>query len=216
MSPKIKLEDEKEETKAIKFKSFIAFALLFASINLKPRIEFNEIIPSYYIYFSSVILLFILITCSVNDIKYLNITNKICIFGYTTGLIITGIKGLYLSSNIAIWLIKDHFLASIYALFLMNTISLVGSKIYRKNALGIGDAKFSCMGGAWIGSSGILLALGIAFISAGIFALILKKYRRKWSREFFAFCPFISLGIWIVWLFESLFVMKQLKLIWGI
>tara|TARA_Y100001968_G_C19383458_1_gene731542 strand:+ start:341 stop:616 length:276 start_codon:yes stop_codon:yes gene_type:complete len=83
----------------------------------------------------------------------------------------------------------------------MILIKMVAEKIINRKALGIGDVKLATVGGAFLGLKGIYIAMFIAFLISGIYSSIMlsKGYFKKFQS--FAFAPFISFGILIVWIF---------------
>ena len=108
-------------------------------------------------------------------------------------------------------LIIESLLASLLTLLFMLGIKIFSEKLTKQKCLGIGDAKLSSAGAAWIGLKGIAIALMLAFISAGISSIIAKILKKLKPYQPFAFTPFISLfifGIWVLgedWWIESWF-----------
>jgi prepilin signal peptidase PulO-like enzyme (type II secretory pathway) len=65
--------------------------------------------------------------------------------------------------------------------------------------MGRGDAKLSALIGSWVGIKGLLIAIWLAFVSAGIFVilgLLLKKIKRNEKIPFGVFLSFSGLIVW--------------------
>ena len=56
---------------------------------------------------------------------------------------------------------------------------------------------------AWLGITGLCVAIGIAVFSGALFGVIARISGHLKPREPFPFGPFIALGIWLVWLMGS-------------
>ena len=56
------------------------------------------------------------------------------------------------------------------------------------------------MGGAWLGLSGIGVAMLLAIFAGAVIGSIARLAGRLGPREPFPFGPFIAAGIWLVWL----------------
>jgi len=94
----------------------------------------------------------------------------------------------------------NHLLAASAALLVMEGLSATAERIIGQPALGLGDAKLSAMGGAWLGLAGIAAAMAIAVFSGAVVGLGGRISGRLQPRQAFPFGPFIALGIWLVWL----------------
>ena len=77
--------------------------------------------------------------------------------------------------------------------------------IFKKPAFGVGDAKLFAMSGAWLGFSGLEVAITLSFLIAGIFILfgfIVGSIRRG---DYIPFGPFICISSFLIWTFGSQF-----------
>jgi len=73
-------------------------------------------------------------------------------------------------------------------------INLVGRLLYKKDALGMGDLKLMAMSGFACGDVGIVMAVLIGFLAAGLFfivGMLLKKVR---SDQYLPLGPFLVFG----------------------
>ncbi len=157
----------------------------------------------------TIILLIELIIISVEDIKHNIIPERFCKITFATGVLAI-VSGIFYSSwQTTFSKLINHLFASILAITLMTLIKKISDTIFKTNTLGIGDAKLASIGGIWLGIKGIYIAMTIAFISASIYSLfmIIKGYFKK--LQAYAFAPFISLGVFFVWIFgENWWIQK--------
>jgi len=91
-------------------------------------------------------------------------------------------------------------IAAVLGLLVLEAISAIGERILGQPALGLGDAKLAALGGAWLGSAGLGVALGLAVLSGAVVGSAGRLSGRLGPRQPFAFGPFIAIGIWLVWL----------------
>ncbi len=145
----------------------------------------------------------ILFFISWSDIQSLLIPNSMIQLGFTLGGIMFLASVYYLGTNIIIELFLYLVIQSFTCFAIMFLINKVGESLIQVNLLGIGDAKLASMCTIWIGGEGIFSSMMIAFLTAGCYSLC-KTFTRKNTR--FApipFAPFISGGVWCVWITGS-------------
>ena len=80
------------------------------------------------------------------------------------------------------------------------TSSCIGT-LAKTQVLGLGDSQLASVGGAWLGLAGVTAAICLAFISAAGVGLAGRLSGRLKPFQPFPFGPFISMGIWGVWIF---------------
>jgi leader peptidase (prepilin peptidase) / N-methyltransferase len=68
-----------------------------------------------------------------------------------------------------------------------------------EEGLGLGDAKLFAAGGAWLGWQALPPVLLVSAASALLYVVMERVIRRSDERRI-AFGPWLSAGIWIVWL----------------
>ncbi len=158
--------------------------------------------PRLLVSSSGLCLIVLLLILSFLDISEMYIPSKLCHQGLVLGLIITGIIGCSFSIEKGLSLMLEHLIAAKLFQVIMKTLSILSEKFFKQQALGLGDANLAAMGGGWLGIHGISLAIGIAFISAGLFSFVGILCGKLKRLQPFPFAPFISAGIWGVWLFE--------------
>ena len=69
-----------------------------------------------------------------------------------------------------------------------------------KPALGLGDAKLTALLGAWLGLTGMGLAVTLAVFSGAVVGLLGRLSGRLQPAQPFPFGPFLALGGLAVWL----------------
>ncbi|WP_417452452.1 prepilin peptidase [Kiloniella sp.] len=107
------------------------------------------------------------------------------------------------------------------------------SRLRGREAMGLGDVKFACAIGAWVGWMGLASVILIAAVSALVFYLIRERLRKRSPRlidktgsppemqaeeeldteaseerdsSLLPFGPFLALGLWIIWLHGPIMV----------
>ena len=150
------------------------------------------------ILFCGTILSSILITLAILDFKYFWLPQAITIGGLMLGItssLIIDLSNDFSQFSYSLYSIS----ASLLGLALFYLLSYVGFKIFNKPVMGRGDAKLSALIGAWVGIKGLLIAIWLAFVSAGIFVilgLLLKKIKRNEKIPFGVFLSFSGLIVW--------------------
>lgn len=99
----------------------------------------------------------------------------------------------------------DHAVGTCAGFLSMAALALLYRRLTHREGLGLGDAKLFAAGGAWIGWQGLpsLLLIGAA---SGLLVVLLMRILRPMSNPLdrttaIAFGPFLSAGIWLVWLY---------------
>ena len=62
--------------------------------------------------------------------------------------------------------------------FVFESLRISAKKIYKRDALGKGDSKLVSMIALWLGPVGITLSLGISYVIAAIFILVLYTFKK--------------------------------------
>ena len=116
------------------------------------------------------------------------------------GLTFTGALYLVSPAPEASAVLFNHLLAASAGLLALEGLSAVAERMLGQPALGLGDAKLAAVAGAWLGLSGLLVAMAIAVFSGALFGSIGRVSGRLGPRQPFPFGPFIAFGIWLTWL----------------
>jgi leader peptidase (prepilin peptidase)/N-methyltransferase len=137
-----------------------------------------------------------LLALSLIDFDTMTLPNPLTKSGLVAGIVFHIVLGL-LSANASLAVAK-HLMTSIggaaLGLWLFDGIALLGAVIFKKAAMGAGDAKLAAMMGAWLGWRYLLLASFMACsIGAviGVGAILLSGRTRDQKMPF---GPFLALG----------------------
>ncbi|MEY3930029.1 MAG: hypothetical protein RLZZ516_1739 [Cyanobacteriota bacterium] len=134
------------------------------------------------------------------DLDHLWLPEPLCRWGVLLGLGITAVAGFSHGNDPGREALLGHLLATSTGLLGFEAVSAAGARLLGKPALGLGDAKLAALLGAWLGLSGLGLALTLAVFSGAGFSLIgLLSGRLKRSQPF-PFGPFLAgagLALWV-------------------
>ena len=148
---------------------------------------------------SGVVLVSLLIPLTLIDLDHLWLPESLCRAGVVTGLLASGLAAIAQVSG-GPELLFARCLGACAALLILEGVSHLGERILGQPALGLGDAKLAALGGAWLGLTGIGMALALAVLGGAVIGLTARVLGRLGPREPFPFGPFIATGIWLVWL----------------
>ena len=97
----------------------------------------------------------------------------------------------------------------------MMLLKKLSDSFFKAKSLGIGDAKLASISGIWLGLKGTYIAMSIAFITAGLYSFFMRSKGYFKKLEAFAFTPFISFGIFIVWILGVDWWIQKWWYLWG-
>ncbi len=138
------------------------------------------------------ILIPMLLSAFVIDYKHQIIPNRLNLTMFEIGLIIAFLYGM---SNVAIT--ADMLLGMLVGGGIFLAITLIGSLIYGKEALGFGDVKLMGALGLYFGVANILAISAMSFLIGAILGIILIITKIKKSDEYIPFGPFIVIATFI-------------------
>lgn len=145
--------------------------------------------PMNIIFFYKTTVFSILITITFIDIKTHTIPNRFCAVLFIVSFV------YYLSHN----KIENWYLGlasySLPALLLYSA-----SDIFKKEIIGFGDVKLLCSIGGFLSYTNIkslVYFYEILYISAGLFSIFLIYYKKRNSKTYIAFAPFICFATFI-------------------
>ncbi len=144
------------------------------------------------------------------------IPRKLICQGILFGVMFNSLSFIFDGFNQGVLLLRSQLIGGIFAYVIMISIRNLSGRIFKKEALGLGDAYLAAMGGVWLGLEGINAALSLAFISAGLFALTARLIGTLKPLQAFPFGPFISGGIWGIWLLGQTWWLQSLEAIMGV
>ena len=140
----------------------------------------------------------ILFALAILDFKYFWLPQFLTIGGLVFGLASSLLIDLF--NNFEKFSYSIYSIAgSLLGFSIFYLLSHIGKKFFKKAVMGEGDLKLSALLGAWLGTKGLLIAIWLSFISAGIFviiALLLKKIKRNQKIPFGIFLSFSGLIVW--------------------
>lgn len=167
---------------------FMYVALLYRfGINEEGILQNLELIK-FLILFPMLILAFSI------DLKHRIIPNRLTLTILEIGLIITFIYGIT-NVNMA----KDYILGMLAGGAIFAFITLLGGLIFGKEAMGMGDIKFTGAIGLFFGTYTIAEISLLAFFIAAIFSILVLMFRLilKNKDEYIPFGPFLSISAMI-------------------
>ena len=139
--------------------------------------------PEFLIY--SILALFLLPIAAI-DLKYRLILNKLTVPGFILGMV------LMLGLQIENW--KSLILGALCGGLVIFAIGYLGTLLFKKESMGMGDVKLFVMIGIYIGLKGVLLSMLFSVYIAAIFILGGLVLRKLKLGETIPFGPFIAIG----------------------
>ena len=151
----------------------------------------------------TLILLYFLVSISLEDIKTLLISeNKLIIYALNglLYLICLGLSNKKINSLEAI--ISNSF--SVLIIFIiMYLIKYISCKLFKTNSLGLGDIKLSSYTSIWLGFELTFISICISFLLSALYSLNGKITKRLKPFYQYPFAPFLSIGIFSTWLSDK-------------
>lgn len=112
------------------------------------------------------------------------------------------VAGLVLVSSDRVF---DHAAAALASYAVLAGLAWVFERIRGYPGLGLGDAKLTAAGAAWLGPEGPAQVVLMACVLAIVFALARGLRNPATWRVRLPFGPFLAAGIWITWLYGPTF-----------
>ena len=144
----------------------------------------------------------LLLVISFIDIEHYWIPQELINFGFLSGLINMTLIGIINNKTLVNFLLKG-LIASLVSFILLEILRLSAKKIYKRDAIGQGDSKLISMMTLWLGPLGISLGIGLSYVIAAFFILILFLVKGVKKGQIIPFAPFLSIGGLIVWYFGN-------------
>jgi leader peptidase (prepilin peptidase) / N-methyltransferase len=173
--------------------------------------QFSPLTVGYWIFCSW------LLALSLIDFDTMTLPNPLTKSGLVLGIVFQTFLG-YSKANSWSDAANYLFMAIVGAalgIWLFDAIAFIGSVIFRKEAMGGGDAKLAAMMGAWLGWKHLLLASFLACLSGvvvGYSAISLSK--KQWGRKM-PFGPYLALGSVITLFVGEFMISSYLQLFFG-
>jgi leader peptidase (prepilin peptidase)/N-methyltransferase len=134
------------------------------------------------------------------DLDHLWLPEPLCRFGLVLGLVFTAGLGWMQGPGVARELVGQHLLAAGLGLVGFETVSALAQKVMGRPALGLGDAKLAALLGAWLGLTGLGVAVVLAIFAGAIFGVLGGLSGRLGRQQPLPFGPFLAAGGLAVWL----------------
>ena len=134
------------------------------------------------------------------DLDHLWLPEPLCRFGLVLGLLFTAILGWMQGPGVARELVVQHLLAAGLGLVGFEAVSALAQKLMGRPALGLGDAKLAALLGAWLGLTGLGVAVVLAVFAGAIFGVLGRLSGRLGRQQPLPFGPFLAAGGLAVWL----------------
>ena len=150
------------------------------------------------------ILLYILYSISIEDIKTMIISEKKLISLGILGLLYLLCIGLSNEKINTIDLLLNNSFSMLIVFIVMFLISHISYKILRVNSLGMGDIKLSSFSTIWLGIELSFLSLCISFLLSAMYSLYGKITKRFIPLQQYPFAPFLSVGIFYSWIIDKI------------
>ena len=150
------------------------------------------------------ILLYILSSISIEDIKTMLISEKKLISLGISGLLYLLCIGFTNEKINTIDLLLNHSFSMLIIFITMFSISHISYKIFGVNSLGMGDIKLSSFSTIWLGIELSFLSLCISFLLSAIYSLHGKLTKRFIPLQQYPFAPFLSIGIFYSWIIDKI------------
>ena len=154
------------------------------------------------------ILVFFLLSISIIDIYHLWIPRSLCKAGVVAGISFNAFIGFIADNNL--FFVLNSFISMLLGYLLFELLRKTASHIYKKPALGHGDSMLSALIGSWLGIKGLGLSWVLAFLIAGIFALLGLLSKKLKRGDPMPLGPFLSLGCFLIWIFGNEFWINNL------
>lgn len=142
--------------------------------------------------FAVLVVVYALICLSVIDFELMIIPDR-----FSLGLMVWGLLFAWANPNFSgVWWQKELYalLGAAVGFFGVLAIALIGTWIFKKDAMGGGDVKLMGGVGALIGWEGVLTTIILASFFGLVYAVFLMIFKGKKRSDAIPFGPFLSLG----------------------
>jgi len=133
------------------------------------------------------------------DLDHLWLPEPLCRIGLVLGLAVTAGLGWMQGAELGRELVIHHLLAAGLGLLGFEAVSSIAQKLMGRPALGLGDAKLAALLGAWLGLSGLGIAVVLAVFAGAIIGGFGRLSGRLGRHQPFPFGPFLAAGGIAVW-----------------
>ena len=121
-------------------------------------------------------------------------------WGVVLGIVVTGLLGMPQGPELGRRLLLEHLLAAAMGMLGFEAMSALAEKALGRPALGLGDAKLAALMGAWLGPSGLGVAVALAVLAGALVGGAARLLGKLGPNQPFPFGPFLAAGAVAVWL----------------
>jgi leader peptidase (prepilin peptidase)/N-methyltransferase len=121
-------------------------------------------------------------------------------WGVLLGLAFTALLGFLQDPAFGRQLLMEHLVATALGLLGFEAVSALAERAFGRPALGLGDAKLAALMGAWLGPSGLGVAVALAVFGGAIVGGMARIIGRLGPSQPFPFGPFLAAGTLLVWM----------------
>jgi leader peptidase (prepilin peptidase)/N-methyltransferase len=145
--------------------------------------------PSYWVFLS------LLLALGLIDLDTMTLSNPLMKIGLITGLIFQAIIGFSIHGlSSAIVSLASSAIGMVLGILLIDGITVVGSVIFRRPAMGDGDAFLAAMMGAWLGWRYLLLSVFLAALVGAIVGMGGRLLGQMQGFQKMPFGPCLAIG----------------------
>lgn len=141
-----------------------------------------------------------LIVATFIDFEHYIIPNEITYGGIVLGLLLSPLNVPLRVGGSAANALLQSFIGVIVGGVTLLVVALLGEKIFKKEAMGMGDVKLLAAIGAFLGWEATLFTVFVSSVVGGVFGLILVFVNRKGWQSRIPYGPYIAVGA-LVWIF---------------
>ncbi|MEA5473715.1 prepilin peptidase [Synechococcus sp. CCY9201] len=134
------------------------------------------------------------------DLDALWLPEPLCRWGLLLGLACTAVIGFSQGEEVGRALLFQHLLAAGIGLLGFEGTSALAERLLGRPALGLGDAKLAALLGAWLGPTGLGLAVALAIGGGAVVGGLARLLGRLGPQQPFPFGPFLACGGVLVWI----------------
>lgn len=173
----------------VEFLMGIYFVLLFMEYG------FQFLLPVYWVVAAG------LVVAALVDLDAMIIPDSVSIGGIVVGLILSYFMPQLHGTTDAWQAVRFSLAGIVLGAGMLWSVGWIGTRILKKDAMGLGDVKLMGAIGAFFGWQGVLFAVLVSSLigtMAGLLMIAMKKYK---MRSQIPYGPYISLAvlIWMVW-----------------
>jgi leader peptidase (prepilin peptidase)/N-methyltransferase len=141
-----------------------------------------------------------LIVATFIDFEHYIIPNEITLGGVVLGLVFSAIHPRLMDTSSILIGLGRSFLGVIVGGVTLLVIAIVGEKIFKKEAMGMGDVKLIAAIGAFLGWQATLFTIFVSSLFGGVIGLLLVLTTKKGWQSRIPYGPYIALGA-LLWMF---------------